>query len=151
MPYDWETDATKESYAAALLRHPNDAFKAALEVFPTDTSKALYICNNWTRTDEIVELKNKAVKQTGEGAYLPSKPKVAREIFDLQTQTDDPELKLKALKLYCDVQGYIEKPGTTINNQQVSNRIMVVKDHGDDDSWADKLKQQQQNLIESSG
>jgi len=28
---------------------------------------------------------------------------------------------------------------------------MVVKDHGDDDNWAENLKRQQQALIESSG
>jgi len=144
----FETDENKALFAEALLRNPNNAFKAAKTVFVRDNAFALYASTHWP-TDEFVIAKQKEfLQEGGEAKYLPSKNQVARQIHNVSEEVRDAELELKALRLYCDVRGYIEKPGTVVNNQITS--VMLVKDHGTDNEWEDKILEQQQQLIESS-
>ena len=146
-----ETPENKALFAEALLKNPDNPFTAAKSVFPTNMAYALYISNHWRHDEDVVSKQKQLLKTNGEAKYLPSKTEVAREIHTLAGDAKDSEVALKALQLYCNVRGFIEKPGTVINNNAVCNKIMVVKDHGTDDDWERKLQDQQQNLIESSG
>lgn len=146
-----ETPENKLQFAEAFLRHPDNAFTAAKSVFPRNMAYALYISQNWQYDEDVLSVQKELLKTHGEAKYLPSKVEVAREIHTLAGDAKEPEIKLKALQLYCNVRGFIEKPGTVINNTAVCNKIMVVKDHGSDDDWESKLQNQQQALIESSG
>lgn len=147
----FETEENKALFAEALLSSPNNAFEAAKKVFPGNMSYALYASNNWVHDDSVTRHQRRLLHEYGETKYLPSKVEVAREIHDISKVALDVETSLKALQLYCNVRGFIEKPGTVINNNAVCNKIMVIKDHGTDEQWEDKLQQQQQNLIDSSG
>lgn len=149
--FPFNDESLKDQFAEAALKSPRDLFKAAKTVFPANMSFALYACNNWGNDPYVIERKRDFLEEFGEYHYLPSKPQVAREIHDISADVKDPELQLKALQLYSNVRGFIEKPGTTINNNQISNKVMIVKSHGGDDEWEVKLAQQQQTLIESSG
>ena len=146
-----ETPENKLLFAEAFLRHPDNAFTAAKSVFPRNMAYALYASQHWLHDEDVISQQKELLKTNGEATYLPSKSEVAREIHTLAGNAQEPDIKLKALQLYCNVRGYIEKPGTTINNNSVCNKIMVVKDHGTDDDWENKLQDQQQLLIESSG
>lgn len=145
---EFETDSNMALFAEALLRNPNNAFEAAKTIF-IENSHALYACQRWPDDPYVRKKQREFIKEGGEAKYLPSKSKVARQIHNVSEKVNDAELELKALKLYCDVRGFIEKPGTVINNQISS--VMLVKDHGTDDDWEKKAVQQQQLLIESSG
>ena len=138
-------------FAEALLRHPDNAFTAAKSVFPRNMAYALYASQNWQHNEDVLSHQKQLLKTNGQDRYLPSKSDVAREIHTVAGDAQEPEVKLKALQLYCNVRGFIEKPGTTIHNNSVCNKIMVVKDHGTDEDWERKLQEQQQVLIESSG
>ena len=146
---DFETDENKALFAEALLREPNDAFKAAKKIFPTNIPNALWICQRWPQDEFVVAKQREFILDGGEEKYLPSKSQVARQVHNVSMETKDLELVLKSLGLYCNIRGFIEKPGTVINNN-IANNVMVVKDHGTDEEWESKVIQQQKQLVESS-
>lgn len=146
----FDTDENKALFAEALLRTPNSAFKAAKTVFikHSDNAYALYASIYWPTDDFVVAKQKEFLKEGGEAKYLPTKSQVSRQIHNVSEKVNDADLELKALRLFCDVRGFIEKPGTVINNQISS--VMLVKDHGTDEDWEEKIVLQQQKLIESS-
>jgi len=150
-----ESDLEKKTeFAEALLRSPENPFNAAKSVFPgqRQMASALHAAIRWVDDEFVLAEKKRLTRDNGKYSFLPDKADVARKVYDITSNTNDPELQLKAYKLYSDIRGFIDKPNTTINNNNaISNRVMVVKDHGDDDNWAENLKRQQQALIESSG
>lgn len=141
----------KHEFAEALLYDPRNPYKVAKKICNGNLSDALYMAINWADDKEVIDIQNGILAETSQEQFLPSKYDVARDIHD-HTRNNDPDVSLRALKLYSDVMGFIEKPGVNINNNvQINDKVMVIPDHGDDDSWEDKLKNQQKNLIESSG
>lgn len=140
----------KYDYAIALLKTPDDPFKAALAVFPYDTAKALAVSKEWPRDEEIIGLCDKLIQDEGEGAFLPTKEDLARAVFKRAERSLEDADAFKGYKLYADIMGHVEKPGTTVNNNTLvdNRRVMVVTDHGTDDEWEAKVLAQQTKLIE---
>lgn len=145
-------DQAKVRYAALLLKHPNDYFAAALELYPGDTSKALLIMRDWPTDPIVIDAKFAKLEDVGELAMLPDKAMLARKVWDLLDRTEmEPEEFVKVAKLYAEIRGYIEKPGLTVNNNtQVNNRVMVIKDLGTDAEWESTAAAQQRNLLNVS-
>lgn len=148
-----EIDETelKKRFAAELLKNPSEPFIAACAVFGDDTGKALNASARWPRDPEVVAYMAQAVDVNGEMAYLPSKAALARAAWDLSNNEKIcVEDRLKAMRLYADVRGFIERQGTTINNNVLtSNKVLLVKDHGADADWEQRLLEQQTNLRQS--
>lgn len=153
IPLDLNTEAgRKKMFAYELLVRPDDAFKAALVVFGDDTAKALQVSSSWPNDLEVKQYIEEFKEELGEEHFLPSKADSAMIAYNIANDQKVPaEDRLKALRLYADIRGFIEKQGTTVNNNILtSNKVMVVKDHGTDDEWEDKIAQQQAKLIESA-
>lgn len=148
------TKAAKLRYAKELLKEPNDPFKAALAIFGSDTGSALRASAQWVNDEEVLAEKERLLeeKENGELDFLPSKADAARLAWKLANDSWDTEEKLKALRLYADIRAFIEKPSAVKveQNNVVNNRVMVVKDHGTDDQWAEGLRKQQQKLKEEA-
>lgn len=143
--------ALKERFAELTLREP-DAFKVALVLFPNDTGRALRIANEWPNDPQVKEIRQSFVdaEEDGETAFLPSKADACRLAWNIARDADKfTEDRLKALRLYGEMRGYIEKPAavTVNNNTNVAMRVLVVKDHGTNDEWEQKLRSQQKRLI----
>lgn len=142
----------KSAFAAELLKTPNDPFKAALAVFGADTGRALRAAHEWPNDADVLAEKARLSGELGEMAFLPGKAELARSIWERahneRTTTDD---YAKLAKLYAEVRGFIDKPTTNINNNVITaNKVMVVKDHGDNDTWAKRLREQQKGLTNAS-
>jgi hypothetical protein len=148
-------DELKLKFAAAMLRFPNDPFKAGLEVFGTDTGRALYVASHWINDPLVCAEKQRILDDDGEMFGLPSKAEVARKVWDLATAERPMEDKdrLEMLKFYSSLRGFIEKPkdaaGEGTTNIQANN-VMIVRDHGTNEQWAEKLRRQQEVLIENA-
>ena len=141
----------KEKFVHALLRQ-EDPFKAALAVWPDDVGTALYASNSLPNDPEVIELKEQAIRENGQEAFLPTKADLAKAVWDLANCTDNDEA-IKAFKLYGDIMGFIETgkgkaPSVTVNNLVDARKVLLVKDHGTDDEWANKVALQQKKLIE---
>lgn len=139
----------KAQFALELLKDPSDPFKAALRVFGENTGMALLASNRWPDDPEVLAITQKAVEELGDMHFLPSKADLARLAWNLaNNERVDTDNRLKAMRLYGDIRGFIEKQGTVINNNVLTNnKVMVVKDHGTVEDWERGLLQQQNRLI----
>lgn len=140
----------KQLFALAWLTYPEDPYKAALEVVGDDLARGLVMSREWPQDPEVNEYKTRAVKEKGENALVPSKAGVVRAMWRVakECELSDPETALKGFKMVADTMGYIEKPGTTVNNNTLvdQRKVMIVTDHGTDDQWEAKLLKQQAEL-----
>lgn len=143
------TDLTtlKDMFAVALARDPSKALQAASYVFPEDRSEALRVAVEWVNDPYVLA---KLSEFEAENGGMPSKEKIGLRILAIaDNEKIKPEDRLKALKLYADVFGFIDKPGTSITNNTLTvNRVMAIKDHGSDDDWEAKIASQQARLID---
>ena len=82
--------------------------------------------------------------------FFGPKAQLARDVYQLAKHEKwiDAKDRIAAYKLYADLRGFIEKPGTTVNNNTLVDRrsVMVVTDHGTDEEWEAKLRAQQAAL-----
>lgn len=147
--------AMKTAFAAALLKEPNNPFKAAMSVIgdddPGNTADAAFMATHWPKEKYVMEEMQRLQSKEGELAFLPSKADLARKIWELANKPIDPGEQAKALKLYGEVMGFIEKPGTNVNvdARNLSRNVMVVKSH-DPAAWEDKARKQQRDLTNDS-
>jgi hypothetical protein len=145
--------ALKIAFAAELLKignNPNEAFKAALTIFPNDTSLALKAATHWINDPIVVAEKSRLSENVDEKEFLPTRSDLARRVWDKMQLTPFPDDFAKLAKLYGEIMGFIEKPQQNSTNVNiVQNKVMIVKDHGTDDNWKDSLKIQQAKLIDA--
>lgn len=138
----------KRKFAIALLKNPNNTFACAKEVFGDDSGAALQVHTVWPRDGTVLDFQQEYVETHGGLSVLPEKDKFARDVYDLAQGEKDPDIRLRAFKLYGDIMGYIEKPGTQVNIQNnTTNKVMKIIDHGNVDEWAAKLDVQQSRLV----
>lgn len=146
------TDDHKREFALRYLEYRRDANKAAARLFPYDLaarcSAALDLPFDPLVNDTIDEL----LAKFGYEHFLPGKHELASKILDVAEAAREPDEKTKALKLYADVMGFVEKPGTVVNNNltQNVNRVMVLRDNGSADEWERRLIEQQKGLASVS-
>ncbi len=147
------TDEQLKAEYAKLLLKITDPFKAALQLFPDNTSRALRVANEWPTDPEVVAAQAAFLDEDGELSFLPTKADLARNIWDrMQNERICPDDYAKLGKLYADVRGFIEKPqsNVNVNNNVTNNRVMVVRENGTDEDWAAKLRKQQEKLTNAS-
>lgn len=142
----------KKRFAIELLKSPNEPYKAATAVFGADTGKALVASSRWPRDPDVVQFMDEALSDLGDMHFLPSKADLARVAWELaNSPLTHVEDRLKAMRLYADVRGFIEKQGITVNNNVLTNnKVMVIKDHGDTAQWEQRLLEQQTKLIDDA-
>jgi hypothetical protein len=147
-PDNEETAKLKTEFAVAILRFPEQAFKAGQEVFGADTGRALYVASNWIKDPFVESEKIRLVKEKGARSFLPTKEDYARTVWELANGDRTPiEDKRHLLALYGDIMGYktqAEKAGINVNVTQ--NKVMVIRDHGTDADWERQAAAQQHRL-----
>lgn len=141
--------AAKARFAALLLKTPEVPFIAAQGVF-NNTGQAIYAAYHWVRDPEVLAEQGRLLEHAGNGEldFVPTKADAARLAWNIAKNSPFEEDRLKAIKLFSEILGYITKPEPVKVENNVTNnhRVMVVKDHGSDADWEQKLKQQQQKL-----
>lgn len=142
----------KKLFAAALVREPGNPFKAAMSVFPDDVGSALLYAPQWNIDSEVIAEMNKIEEESELIDIIPTKKEAALLAWTL---ANNDWLKGKervdALRLFSEIAGHM--PDKTVNknikNDNAVNRVMIVKDHGEDDEWELKLATQQKGLIDA--
>lgn len=139
----------KQQFARELLKSPQEGFKIAVRIFGDDTGRALEASHRWPHDPEVIGFMNMALEELGDLHFLPSKADAARAAWEI---SQDPRLavddRLKGLRLYSDIRGFIEKQGTVINNNVLTqNKVMMVRDHGTNEEWENAAAAQQAKLI----
>lgn len=140
----------KKRFARLLLQHPGDARRCAeilcAEVGISDGNVAIQIMRAWPNDPVVIEEQERLLATEGEETFLPSKSDLARLVWGIaDSQTAAAEDRLKAAKQYAELMGYVVKtPQVAI---QV-NKVMQVKDFGEDDEWERKALEQQNKLLQ---
>jgi len=142
----------RKRFAVELLKDPSDPFKAAIAVFGDNTGAALEASYRWPNDPIVKGYMQKAIDELGDLHFLPSKAEIARVAHSLAVdERVAVEDRLKAIRLYADIRGFIDKQGATINNNILTtNKVMIVKDHGADTDWEQQLAAQQARLIDDA-
>lgn len=141
----------KRAFALELLHTPKNPFGAAQRVLGfEDAGRCMRIYRLWEADPEVRAFKEEFLAELGEDVGLASKRDQSIDIYAMASNENlDPELRIKAHKLYADVRGFIDKPSTTVNaNVQINqNRVMIIQDHGSNEAWAAKAAAHQKQLL----
>lgn len=147
MSEDKDDKEYKGYFAEFLIESPDDPFTAALKVFPQNTQRALRIAQEWPRDPYVLSEVKRLKAEGGDMDGLPTKADLAREIWNTAKGNVEPDEKVKLLKLYGEVRGFIDKPqANTTVNVEAAPKVMIVKDAGTDADWEARLRRQQRKL-----
>ena len=147
----------KAAYAALLLRE-REPFKAALVLFPNNTNRALWVASNWPNDDEVKAEKLRLSAEDVD-SFLLSKREFLQDIEQRMRGTiysngavvpPTPEEYAKLAKLYADVRGFIEKPQTNVNVNNIVHRVVEVPVFGSEEDWEAAASKQQWELLENA-
>lgn len=141
----------KDKFADAYLRTPENSFAAACTVFGTDTATALKVSSEWPFDLYVLQRQAELLETFGPDEFLPTKQQVARRIFETGERTNDVKDKLAAYRLYAELRGFMPRgDGANVSLTVNNNRVMVMRDFGNDDDWEKSAVTQQSKLIEHS-
>lgn len=140
----------KKRFAEELcysLANPMAAASRVFGDFPQNYTVNAWIAHNWPN-DPIVAAEVRRRYAEDPDAYATPRELVAARLLDwADSPTLTPDEKIKALKLYADMRGYIAKPGLVANIVNDNRRVLVVPSHGSEDDWEKRAIAQQAKLI----
>jgi hypothetical protein len=111
----------EEQFAAAWLRF-GDPFTAALSLgFPH--GEAIVVARDWPDKIEVICARAELLEQHDEAYFLPTKVDQARKVWDLCLTAPTAEERLKAHKLYAEIQGNLAPKQEQITGQ-IQQRII---------------------------
>lgn len=142
----------KMKFAAELCRSLSDPYKAALRAFgdtPDNRAYCLQISMEWADDPDVRAEVKRLYEERGEEDFSVPRELFAQEVYEFAKKDYlEPEDRIKALKLYAEIRGFVQKPGTVINNS-VDNRraVLVVPRSESEDEWEQRLMAQQARLV----
>jgi hypothetical protein len=149
-----ELDAKKREFARHLIRRPNEPFKAAAYIYPdkVNVGNRLIVAHDWPDDPIVIMEMDRLIWDNEDVAkIMPTKNQIAFEVYSVGMRSNDDEAKIKAFKLYCDINGHTSNNTINIQNNNktvgTQNSVMLIKDHGSNDTWEDKLLIQQHRLL----
>lgn len=142
----------KEQFAQ-FLAQGFSPFNAAMRIWPTDGGLAAMVARDWPEDPYILAIQARE-KGKEEAAAKPSTKTAQIKRIEARLANLSEAEYIKAERLLAEMSGHIEKaapPSVNIDNRQLAvERVLIVKDHGDDDAWEAKLLAQQTKLVEHS-
>jgi len=139
---------SKAAYAAFLLNEKNP-FEAAKKLCPTDTGRALWVASNWANDPEVIAEVQRLKGDSRNIMGIATRYELAKFYWDLANdKTIEPKDRIIAAEKYGAVAQIYDPKATNTTNIKVdaAPRVMVVRDHGNDDEWEKKVERQQREL-----
>lgn len=143
----------KKEFAKWLIKYPDDAFKAAAFIYPDpkELGNRLIVAHDWPRDPDVIIEISRLINSGETATLLPTKEEVAYDAYLISKTAFEADDKIKAIKLYAELMGFVKTPGVNIQNNIKTigsqSNVMVVPDYGSDDEWEQKLLSQQSALI----
>jgi len=153
--------AMKLQFARSLFECPGNAFAAANKVFPDNISLACKYAFEWIDDPEVLqEIDNIKNNKPNIEVNFTVKPDDPSELtkedairLAWEIANDSNEMgkdRVAALKLFAEINNFL--PDKTINKNiksevTTTNKVMIVKDHGSDEDWENKLLNLQKDMI----
>lgn len=129
-----ESPELKRQFAALLRVRPDTPqgrFEAACLVFPKneDSGLAVMAADRWPYDPIVIEELGR-LRKVEPAINLPSREEQARDLYNIANDpTRSVDDRLKAHKLYAEVQGFIRKPGESGTTVNIDNRrVMMVRE-----------------------
>lgn len=141
-----EDVALKERFAEAFLRDPEPLRAAMAVIGPADPGRAMSIAMHWPYDPYVIDFQTHLIETHGADHFLPDKLQLAREIWRHAEDCRDPDAKTKALKLYGEVTGILNRDPKSGGNVY-DNRTMIIYNQGSDENWEKKMREQQLKLM----
>ena len=152
LPKGEELQKAKVAYAEYLFSHPDDRYNAA--VVAVGERLAGYVWNVWAADlDVVAHMKAVKAKAESDDEVLGTKTDMCYKLLQLSDKykNSNPREALAALALVAELRGFKFKPSDVqVNNTQIVNKVMVVKDFGSADAWEDAAVSHQKDLTNSS-
>lgn len=144
-----DVSALKRQFAANLYGEPGNPFQAALKMFPDDVGTAAQHAVEWVNDPEVLAEIERLKNDPSENP-LPTKIEAAQAAWDLANNIFlKGKERVDALRLFAEIAGHM--PDKTINknikSEVSANKVMLVKDHGEDSDWEKKLEENQKRLL----
>ena len=141
-------DTHKKTFGIEWAKLPSDPFKAALVVFGTDTTSALWASRNWILDPEVNAIKDQYLKSLQEHEKLLDREDTARKFLSFYEEKTnggkpayDGKDRLTALLNYSKMMGYLDDSviKQTINNNTTTNNKMEIVFVEPDKSMIEKI------------
>jgi len=139
----------KAAFAAFLFANPLDRFGAAKFAMGADasTTDMAAMAATLPKDEYVLSEVERLRQESANEETLPNKADLARLVWTMAEDTaasmDD---RLKAAKLYAEVRSFIDKPSPAVHDANVIPSVMIVREHGSDKEWEQKMKEQQERL-----
>lgn len=136
-PLQSDDTALKSAFGMELAT--KTPFEAACLVCGKDTSKALFIVQNWLNDPIVIEARDKQKESAASNVTLLDKDQLAAKLLRMAEEKDrnntfyllEGKDRLKALDLYAEIKGYKDKktdiPPVLLNNQMVIKLVEAEK------------------------
>lgn len=124
---DEDEISLKREFAALWAQYPTyQPNEIGLQLFANrrEPMRGLQAAAVWSRELAVVALRDEFILNGGEEPGETDKSQVSQEVLAIARTTRNPEVRLKAYKLWGELNGEIAKPGVTIN--QNDNRTVNV-------------------------
>lgn len=145
-----QEQALKRAFAEAWLRYPSDPSAAAQSVC-ANMAISYRMAMDWVFDPFVRECQEELIKQRGEDFYLPNRTLLVRRIMEIgEDKSHSPKDRLAAYRLVAELRNFMPKPEQNTNIQVNNNRVMIVKDHGTEAEWREKMAAQQAKLVEDA-
>lgn len=134
----WQNDPElKARFAIELAKGNRNPFECAVEVFGKDTNKALWASANWLNDPEVIKAKQNYTEAISPAKTLLDKEQLSAKLLSFSEEkitfngnevyAAEAKDRLAALKLYAEVQGFINNKTEINNNIQNNNKFMEIK------------------------
>lgn len=150
-------DDKKREFARLLAMSPANPFEAAQVIYPQPSlmGLALKISQEWPKDPIVVA----EIKATEDGLGLEellnfSKRDYCQTLLTMASKADDASA-VKLMALYADIMGYRKKAqdveATTVNNNTVTNNVLLIDSCGEDDlTWERRMQGNQRALKDAA-
>lgn len=135
-------------FAKSKVKDLSEAFRITSDLFPEPEQRgyALWAAKHWMLDPEVAEF------LPSDDDELHSKESIKEKLTTamleiLENRFCEPEDKIKASKELRELYGLTTKPEFNNTITMTTNKVMVVKDFGDDAQWEQRSIKQQNGLL----
>lgn len=132
----WQNDEVlKKAFGVEWAKNTNE-FTAACIVFPNDTSASLWASKNWLNDQIVIEARDTYQESGAVELNLLDKEQLAAKLLQFSDETttignrkvyvSEAKDRLKALELYSEIMGFLDKANKNTFNNFVNNEMKVV-------------------------
>lgn len=148
-----EFSELKINFAKLLFLDPGNPFACGQKLFPGDVGHACMAAVEWKSDPIVVSEMERLAAETPPESLIATKIETMQRAWRIANDDGvNPKEQVASLRLYAEMAEFMPEKTMTknINKNEVVNRVMIVKDHGEDENWESKVEEQQRKLVNAN-